>query len=163
MIKVLDTGHIDGGAYRWVKLADGSSRVEGWGPKGWTPGGASIGEIADAPPVGERFAGELGIPPSDLGSTYTESSRRPPTRSMSPTAKSENLTVLETGHIDGGAYRVVRLGDGSERVEGWGAKGWTPGGSTFWEIANAPPVSARFAAELGIPVSDLEPKNEGDR
>jgi hypothetical protein len=32
---------------------------------------------------------------------------------------SESFTVLETGHIDGGAYRVVRLADGSERVEGW--------------------------------------------
>jgi hypothetical protein len=81
MIKVLDTGHIDGGAYRWVKLADGSSRVENWGPKGWTPGGASIGEIADAPPVGERFAAKFGIPLSDLGSTYTERSRRSPTPS----------------------------------------------------------------------------------
>ena len=50
-----------------VKLADGSSTVEGWGPKGWTPGGASFGEIFDAPPVGRAFASELGIPLSDLG------------------------------------------------------------------------------------------------
>ena len=68
-LKVLATGHIDGGAYRWVEMADGSGRVEGWGPKGWTPGGASIGEIADAPPVSPKFAGELGIPLSDLGSS----------------------------------------------------------------------------------------------
>src|SRR6516164_7175611 len=64
--KVLDTGHIDGGAYRWVKFADGSSRVEGWGPDGWKPGGASIREIMDNPPVGAAFASKLGIPPSDL-------------------------------------------------------------------------------------------------
>src|SRR6516165_2203860 len=50
-----------------VKLADGSSTVEGWGPKGWTPGGASFGEIFDAPPVGRAFASELGIPLSDRG------------------------------------------------------------------------------------------------
>ena len=77
-LKVLATGHIDGGAYRWVKLADGSSRVEGWGPKGWTPGGASLSEIFDAPPVSERFAAELGIPMSDLTTPPTP---RPPARS----------------------------------------------------------------------------------
>ncbi len=63
---VLSTAHIDGGAYRWVEMADGSSRVENWGPKGWAPGGASLGEIVDSPPVGSAFAAELGIPPSDL-------------------------------------------------------------------------------------------------
>ena len=67
----------------------------------------------------------------------------------------ENFTVLETGHIDGGAYRVVKFRDGSARVEGWGPKGWTPGGATFGEISNAPPVGAAFAAKLGIPMSDL--------
>jgi hypothetical protein len=74
---------------------------------------------------------------------------------MSPTRKSENFTVRETGQIDGGAYRVVEFPDGSARVEGWGAKGWTPGGASFGEIFDAPPVSPRFAAELGISISGL--------
>lgn len=67
-IRVVETGHIDGGAYRWVELPDGGARVEEWrGPaKGWVPGGASFGEIADNPPVGAAFAKELGIPASDL-------------------------------------------------------------------------------------------------
>jgi hypothetical protein len=64
---VRDTAHIDGGAYRWLELPDGSWRVESWGPKGWTPGGASISEFFDNSPVGEAFAAKLGIPPSDLG------------------------------------------------------------------------------------------------
>jgi hypothetical protein len=66
MIKVLDTGKIDGGAYRWVKLADGSGRVEEWRGDKWVPGGASFGEFFDSPPVGPEFAAELGIPPEDL-------------------------------------------------------------------------------------------------
>jgi hypothetical protein len=66
MIKVLDTGKIDGGAYRWVELADGSARVEKWKGNKWVPGGASFGEIADNPPVSARFAAELGIPMADV-------------------------------------------------------------------------------------------------
>jgi hypothetical protein len=76
-------------------------------------------------------------------------------RTMNSTRKSENLTVLETGHIDGGAYRVVRLADGSARVEGWRGGAWLPGDATFGEIADAPPVGSAFAAKLGIPPSDL--------
>lgn len=60
----LCTGHIDGGAYRLLKLADGSGRVEG--PNGWVPGGAGAGEVMDAPPVGRAFAAKLGILPEDL-------------------------------------------------------------------------------------------------
>jgi hypothetical protein len=71
MIKVLDTGKIDGGAYRWVEFADGSARVEEWRGDKWVPGGASFGEIADAPPVSPGFASELGIPMADLGSNKT--------------------------------------------------------------------------------------------
>jgi hypothetical protein len=67
-LTVLDTGKIDGGAFRWVKLADGSWRVEEWRGDKWVPGGASFAEIADSPPVGPEFAAELGIPMSDLGS-----------------------------------------------------------------------------------------------
>ena len=66
MIKVLETGKIDGGAYRWVKLADGSARVEKWKGDKWVPGGASFGEFLDNPPVSPRFAAELGIPMSDV-------------------------------------------------------------------------------------------------
>jgi hypothetical protein len=65
---VLDTGKIDGGAYRWVEFADGSARVEEWRGDKWVPGGATFGEIADAPPVSPGFASELGIPMADLGS-----------------------------------------------------------------------------------------------
>jgi hypothetical protein len=63
---VLDTGYIDGGAYRWVKLADGSGRVEEWKGDKWVPGGASFAEFFDSPPVGRAFAARLGIPPEDL-------------------------------------------------------------------------------------------------
>ena len=80
---------------------------------------------------------------------------------MSPIAKSENLTVLDTGKIDGGAYRWVKLADGSGRVEEWRGDKWVPGGASFGEIANAPPVSPGFASELGIPTSDLVPAKAG--
>jgi hypothetical protein len=63
---VLDTGKIDGGAYRWLELADGSGRVEEWRGDKWVPGGASFAEFFDSPPVSPRFAAELGIPPEDL-------------------------------------------------------------------------------------------------
>jgi hypothetical protein len=62
---VRDTVHIDGGAYRWLELPDGSWRVEEWRGK-WAPGGATFGEFLDNPPVGPAFAARLGIPPSDL-------------------------------------------------------------------------------------------------
>jgi hypothetical protein len=64
--KLLATGKIDGGAYRWIKFADGSGRVEAWTDKGWEPGGASLREIADAPPVSPMFAARLGIPLADV-------------------------------------------------------------------------------------------------
>jgi hypothetical protein len=63
---VRDTAHIDGGAYRWIELPDGSARVEEWRGGKWVPGGATFGEFLDNPPVGPAFAAELGIPPSDL-------------------------------------------------------------------------------------------------
>jgi hypothetical protein len=66
MTKVLDTGKIDGGAYRWVEFADGSARVEEWRGDKWVPGGASFGEFLDSPPVSPRFAAELGIPMADI-------------------------------------------------------------------------------------------------
>jgi hypothetical protein len=64
--KVRDTAHIDGGAYRWLELADGSWRVENWTADGWKPGGADISEFWDNPPVGPAFAARLGIPVDDL-------------------------------------------------------------------------------------------------
>jgi hypothetical protein len=67
----------------------------------------------------------------------------------------KNFTVFDTGHIDGGAYRIVELADGSARVEEWRGDKWVPGGASFGEIADAPPVGAKFAAELGIPISDI--------
>jgi hypothetical protein len=71
------------------------------------------------------------------------------------TTKTENFTVRETANIDGGAYRWVEFADGSSRIEGWGPEGWTPGGATFDEFFFTPPVSPRFAAELGIPLADV--------
>jgi hypothetical protein len=82
-------------------------------------------------------------------------------RKKEATAKSENLTVLDTGKIDGGAYRWVELADGSSRVEEWRGDKWVPGGASFGEIANAPPVSPGFAAELGIPIADLGSSRTG--
>jgi hypothetical protein len=67
----------------------------------------------------------------------------------------KNFTVLATGKIDGTAYRLIELADGSARLENWGPKGWTLGGATLSEIFDSPPISAKFAAELGIPKSDL--------
>jgi hypothetical protein len=69
--------------------------------------------------------------------------------------RSENLTVRDTGHIDGGAYRHVELRDGSHRIEEWRGGKWVPGGATFWEMIDAPPIWRAFAAKLGIPLSDL--------
>jgi hypothetical protein len=85
---VLATGKVDGGAYRWVELADGSSRVEEWRGDKWIPGGASIGEVADAPPVGAAFAAELGIPLADI--------RTAPTRSHAELDDRESELQLET-------------------------------------------------------------------
>jgi hypothetical protein len=79
---------------------------------------------------------------------------------MKPTTTSENLTVLDTGKIDGGAYRWVKLADGSGRVEKWRGNKWTPGGASFGEFLNSPPVSAGFASELGIPPKDLMTERE---
>jgi hypothetical protein len=67
----------------------------------------------------------------------------------------KNFTVYETAKIDGGAYRWIEFPDGSAKVEGWGPKGWTPGGATLDEFLFAPPVSPKFAAELGIPLADV--------
>jgi len=79
----------------------------------------------------------------------------PEAGSMSPNLKSENLTVLDTGKIDGGAYRWVKLADGSGRVEKWRGDKWVRGGASFGEFFDSPPVSPRFAAELGIPMADI--------
>jgi hypothetical protein len=84
----------------------------------------------------------------------------PKAGSMSPNLKSENLTVLETGHIDGGAYRWLELADGSWRVEEWRGDKWVPGGASFGEFLDNPPVGPEFAAELGIPMADVTIKRE---
>ena len=80
---------------------------------------------------------------------------------MSPTLKSENLTVFDTGYIDGGCYRIVELADGSARVEEWRGDKWVPGGATFNEVVDAMPVGAGFASRLGIPMSALTPPKAG--
>ena len=67
----------------------------------------------------------------------------------------KNFTVRETAKIDGGAYRIVKFPDGSGRVEEWRGGKWVPGGATLDEFLFAPPVSPRFAAELGIPLTDV--------
>jgi hypothetical protein len=65
------------------------------------------------------------------------------------------FTVRETAKIDGGAYRWVEFADGSARVEEWRGGKWVPGGATFDEFFETPPVSPRFATELGIPLADV--------
>jgi hypothetical protein len=75
---------------------------------------------------------------------------------MSFDLKSPNRKVVSTGKIDGAAYRVVALPDGSAMVEEWKSGRWVRGGATFGEIADSPPVSAEFAARLGIPIEDLQ-------
>jgi hypothetical protein len=64
-LTVVMAGKIDGGAYRIV--GDGvDAWVEEWKAGGWVKGGASIGEVLDAPPVSSELASRLGIPPADL-------------------------------------------------------------------------------------------------
>jgi len=67
----------------------------------------------------------------------------------------KTFTVRETAKIDGGAYRIVELSDGSGRIEEWRGSKWVPGGATPDEFLFAPPVSPKFAAELGIPLADV--------
>ena len=84
---VLATAKIDGGAYRWIKLPDGSSRIEEWHPgKGWKPGGADIDEMWYTPPVSPAFAARLGIPLSDIRVV-----RRPTTKSPSANLTEKQL------------------------------------------------------------------------
>jgi hypothetical protein len=75
---------------------------------------------------------------------------------MSLNLKSEKRKVLSTGHIDGGAYRAVETPDGGAMVEEWKGGKWVPGGAGYGEVREAPPVSAQFAARLGIPIEDLQ-------
>ena len=69
----------------------------------------------------------------------------------------KNFTVLSTAKIDGGAYRWIKLPDGSHRIEEWKGGKWVPGGADIDEMWYTPPVSPAFAARLGIPLSDLGP------
>ena len=76
IIKVLSTAKIDGGAYRWIKLPDGSSRVEEWHfGKGWKPGGADLDEFWFTPPVSREFAARMGIPWIDVAAEAAEEER----------------------------------------------------------------------------------------
>jgi hypothetical protein len=77
---------------------------------------------------------------------------------MSPNPKSK---VVSTGKIDGGAYRLVELPDGSGRVEEWKAGAWVTGGASISEVFDAPPVSAKTAADFGIPLEDLQIDRSG--
>jgi hypothetical protein len=70
--------------------------------------------------------------------------------------KSRNFTVRDTLHADGAAFRWLELPDGSWRVEQWTADGWKPGGASFSEFFDNPPVGPAFAAKLGIPADDLK-------
>jgi hypothetical protein len=94
---VVDTGHIDGGAYRLVELADGSARVEGWTAKGWVPGGASIEEMMDSPPVGAAFAARLGIPPSDLRHDAPHGTPRRHFPNLTKLSKTDLRQAIELG------------------------------------------------------------------
>jgi len=78
---------------------------------------------------------------------------------MAADSNSNNLKVLSTGKIDGGAYRIVELPDGSGQVEQWTVQGWVLGGASFGEVYDAPPVSVRTAVKLGIPFEDLQESN----
>lgn len=69
----------------------------------------------------------------------------------------KNFTVLSTAKIDGGAYRWIKLPDGSHRIEEWkGGKGSKPAGADWDEMLGfTPPITPAFAAGLGIPLSDI--------
>jgi hypothetical protein len=82
---------------------------------------------------------------------------------MFPNSKSNKLKVVSTGKIDGGAYRIVELPNGSGRVEEWTAEGWVPGGASFGEVYDAPAISPSTAVRLGIPIEDLQEKNSGSK
>jgi len=166
---VLATGKIDGTAYRLIELATVPQGSKTGAPKAGRSAGPPFPRSSTprrSPPSlppslvsPSRISAQVEIGADRFRGRYVPhlivNNATPEVGSMSPIRKSENFTVLETGHIDGGAYRVVKFGDGSARVENWGPKGWTPGGATFGEISNAPPVGAAFAAKLGIPISDL--------
>jgi hypothetical protein len=75
---------------------------------------------------------------------------------MCPIPKSGIRTVLSSGKIDGGAYRIVETPDGGAMVEEWRGGTWVPGGAGYGEVRDAPPVTPEFAAMLGIPFEDLQ-------
>lgn len=97
MRMVRSSGKIDGGVFRLVKLPDGSARVEEWGPDGWKPGVASLGEIFDAPPVTSEFAARLGIPIEDLEAVTDQGGgvRRHKSKLRSKPASNRQMSVSE--------------------------------------------------------------------
>jgi hypothetical protein len=177
MITVFDTGHIDGGAYRIVELADGSARVEEWRGGKWVPGGASFGEIADAPPVGAAFAARLGIPAEDITTAPTRPEPRLPTpaeaddlcgrafleaaRELLAEQRDYEKVLVGPVMVNGLPARLIKEPNGSGRFETWrSGVGWieAPEGSMalsdFMPGATRP-VSPANAARFGMPKSEI--------
>ena len=75
---------------------------------------------------------------------------------MSPKLKLGRRVVAGPSIIDGGIARVVEMPDGSGKTESWSSGvGWIEGGASLDEFVMAQPVSAKLAARLGIPPSEL--------
>ena len=70
--------------------------------------------------------------------------------------------IITTAKVDGGAFRLIEIADGSGRIEWrieeWKARErkWVPGGADLDELLGCtPPITSSFAAGLGIPLSDI--------
>ena len=67
---------------------------------------------------------------------------------------SETFKVLSAARSTAGP--IAGLSSGSGKIEAWRDGKWVPGGADIEEFMFAPPVSAAFAARVGIPASDLK-------
>ncbi len=69
--------------------------------------------------------------------------------------------VLADGPVNlvGMLGRIVKLPDGSARVETWAgtSRGWIPGGADVAEIMGAPPALPQRLMEYGVPEEDWPP------
>ena len=75
-------------------------------------------------------------------------------------AVKENVKVV-TGPMNLGGMlgRIVKLSDGSGRVETWGgtSRGWVPGGADGAEVLGAAPALPERLIEYGVPEEDWPP------
>ena len=58
--------------------------------------------------------------------------------------------VIPPSKAGGGICRVVKLADGSGRVERWDGNAWVPGGADGAEMMVAPPASAADLERFGV-------------